>query len=62
MESRHDILVYTSEPFKEGIEVSGPIDADALCLIGREGHRLHGEGAGRLSDGRAFNLDDQSSA
>ena len=25
MEARHDILVYTSEPFKEGIEVSGPI-------------------------------------
>ena len=25
MESRDDILVYTSEPFKEGIELSGPI-------------------------------------
>jgi predicted acyl esterase len=25
MEARDDILVYTSEPFKEGIEVSGPI-------------------------------------
>ena len=27
MEERPDILVYTSEPLKEGIEVSGPIDA-----------------------------------
>jgi uncharacterized protein len=27
METRNDILVYTSEPLKEGIEVSGPIDA-----------------------------------
>ena len=26
MEERSDILVYTSEPFKEGTEVSGPID------------------------------------
>jgi hypothetical protein len=27
METRNDILVYTSDPLKEGIEVSGPIDA-----------------------------------
>jgi putative CocE/NonD family hydrolase len=27
METRNDILVYTSEPLKEGTEVSGPIDA-----------------------------------
>ena len=27
MEERPDILVYTSEPLKEGMEVSGPIDA-----------------------------------
>ena len=27
MEARNDILVYTSEPLKEGMEVSGPIDA-----------------------------------
>jgi putative CocE/NonD family hydrolase len=26
MEQRDDILVYTSEPFKEGTELSGPID------------------------------------
>lgn len=26
METRNDILVYTSDPFKEGTEVSGPID------------------------------------
>ena len=49
MEAREDILVYTSEAFKEGTEVSGPIIADALRLVRREGHRLHGEGARRLS-------------
>jgi putative CocE/NonD family hydrolase len=27
MEARADILVYTSEPLKEGIEVSGPLEA-----------------------------------
>ena len=27
MEARHDILVYTTEPLKEGIELSGPIEA-----------------------------------
>ncbi|MEO8574307.1 MAG: CocE/NonD family hydrolase [Pyrinomonadaceae bacterium] len=26
MEQRDDIMVYTSEPFKEGVELSGPID------------------------------------
>ena len=49
MESRHDILVYTSEPFKDGLEMSGPIVADVVCVVGREGHRLHREGARRLS-------------
>ena len=49
MEARDDILVYTSEPFKEGTEVSGPIDADAVRVVGREGHRLHRQGARRLS-------------
>jgi hypothetical protein len=42
MEVRPDILVYTSEPFKEGTEVSGPIER-------RQGHRLHGKGPRRLS-------------
>ena len=32
MEARPDILVYTSEPLQRSIEVSGPIDADAVCL------------------------------
>ncbi len=32
--------------------------ADALRVVGREGHRLHREGARRLPDGRAYNLDE----
>ena len=49
MEARDDILVYTSDAFKEGTEVSGPITPTLLCLVRREGHRLHGQGARRLS-------------
>jgi len=26
VETRHDVLVYTSEPLKEGLEVTGPLD------------------------------------
>jgi len=33
MEARADILVYTSEPLKEGIEVSGGNRSDALCVV-----------------------------
>ena len=49
MEARADILVYTSEPLKEGMEVSGPIDVDALRLVRCEGHRHHGQADRRLS-------------
>ncbi len=30
MEARADILVYTTEPLKEGIEVSGPMEATSM--------------------------------
>jgi predicted acyl esterase len=39
MEERPDILVYTSEPLKKGIEVSGPITATLYVLLRREGQR-----------------------
>ena len=49
MEARQDILVYTSTPFAEGIEFSGPIEPTPLRVVRREGHRFHGEGSRRLS-------------
>src|SRR6266446_4730789 len=42
MEARNDILVYTSEPFKEGTELSGPIEPMLYVY----------------PDGRAYNLDE----
>ena len=32
--------------------------ADAVCVVGCEGHRLHGEGLDVYPDGRAYNLDE----
>ena len=48
MEARADILVYTSEPLKEGMELSGPIDAYAVCFFRCEGHRFHRQGDRRV--------------
>src|SRR5438876_3412283 len=58
MEAREDILVYTSEPFKEGTEVSGPMlptlyvssdvkDTDFIVKV-----------LDVYPDGRSFNLDE----
>ena len=41
METRQDILVYTSEPLDEGIEVTGFIETTLVRGIRRKGHRLH---------------------
>ena len=49
MEARSDVLVYTTEPLKEGIEVSGPDHFRRFMSRRMHGHRLHGEAAGRLS-------------
>ncbi len=49
MESRNDILVYTSEPFKEGHRGERANRADDLRVVRRERHRLHRQGARRVS-------------
>ena len=59
MEARDDILVYTSEPFKERPRAERPDHADALRVVRREGHRLHGQGASTSTrTARAYNLDE----
>ena len=40
-EARSDVLVYTSEPLEEAVEITGTIGVDALCRLRRQGHRLH---------------------
>ena len=49
MEARDDILVYTSRGVQGRHRGQRTDHADAVRLVGREGHRLHRQGARRLS-------------
>ena len=49
MEARHDILIYTSDPLTEGIEVSGTIEVTLYVSVGCARHRFHREADRRLS-------------
>ena len=42
VQSRKDILVYTSEPLEQDMEVTGPVDVQAFRGLQRRGHRLDG--------------------
>ena len=58
MEARNDILVYTSEPFKEGIEVSGPIKPTLYVSSDAKDTDFTVKVIDVYPDGRAFNLDE----
>ena len=58
MESRADILVYTSEPLKEGVEVSGPIDATLYVSSDRKDTDFTIKVLDVYPDGVAYNLDE----
>ena len=58
MEARHDILVYTSEPFKEGIEVSGPITPTLYVSSDAKDTDFTVKVLDVYPDGRAYNLDE----
>jgi putative CocE/NonD family hydrolase len=58
MEERPDILVYTSEPLKEGIEVSGPIEADLFVSSDVKDTDVTIKLIDVLPDGTAYNLDE----
>ena len=58
MEARTDILVYTSEPFKEGIEVSGPIEPTLYVSSDAKDTDFTVKVLDVYPDGRAFNLDE----
>jgi len=58
MEAREDVLVYTSEPFKEGTEVSGPI-VPTLCVSSdAKDTDFTVKVLDVYPDGRAYNLDE----
>jgi uncharacterized protein len=58
MEARDDILVYTSEPFQEGTEVSGPITPTLYVSSDAKDTDFTVKVLDVYPDGRAFNLDE----
>jgi hypothetical protein len=58
METRPDILVYTSEPLKEGIEASGPIDVTLFVSSDAKDTDFTAKLIDVYPDGTAYNLDE----
>lgn len=58
METRNDILVYTSEPLKEGMEVSGPIEPTLYVSSDAKDTDVTIKVIDVLPDGTAYNLDE----
>ncbi len=58
MEARADILVYTTEPFKDGIELSGPIEPTLYVSSDVKDTDFTVKVIDVYPDGRAFNLDE----
>jgi putative CocE/NonD family hydrolase len=58
MEARADILIYTSEPLKDGTEVSGPIDATLYVSSDAKDTDFTVKVLDVYPDGTAYNLDE----
>jgi putative CocE/NonD family hydrolase len=58
MEDRDDILVYSSEPLKEGLEVSGPVELTLYVSSDVKDTDFTVKLIDVYPDGRAFNLDE----
>jgi len=58
IEARPDILVYTTEPFKEGTEVSGPMTFTVYVSSDRKDTDVTVKVIDVYPDGRAYNLDE----
>src|SRR5262249_52503731 len=58
IEARADVLVYTTEPLKEGVEVSGPIDATLYVSSDARDTDFTVKLLDVYPDGRAYNLDE----
>src|SRR2546423_4553127 len=58
MEERNDILVYSTEPLKEGIEVSGPIEVTLYVSSDAKDTDFTVKLIDVYPDGRAYNLDE----
>ena len=58
METRNDILVYSSEPLKEGMEVTGPVDVTLYVSSDAEDTDFTVKVIDVLPDGTAYNISD----
>jgi putative CocE/NonD family hydrolase len=58
MEARADILVYTTEPLKDGIDVSGPLDATLYVSSDAKDTDFTVKVVDVYPDGTAYNLDE----
>jgi uncharacterized protein len=58
VEMRHDVLVYTSEPLRDGMEVTGPIMARIYASSSAKDTDFTAKLVDVYPDGRAFNLQD----
>jgi len=58
METRNDILVYTSEPFKQPTEISGPIEPTLYVSSDAKDTDFTVKVIDVYPDGRAYNLDE----
>lgn len=58
VEERSDVLVYTSEPFREGLEVSGPITPTLYVSSDAKDTDVTVKAIDVYPDGRAYNLDE----
>src|SRR5260370_37536064 len=58
MEARSDILVYTSEPFQQGTEVSGPIEVTLYVSSDAKDTDITVKVLDVYPDGTAYNLDE----
>jgi putative CocE/NonD family hydrolase len=58
VEMRHDVLVYTSDPLKAGVEVTGPIMARLYASSSAKDTDFTAKLVDVYPDGRAFNLQD----
>jgi putative CocE/NonD family hydrolase len=58
MEARNDILVYSTEPLKEGMEVSGPVEVTLYVSSDAKDTDFTAKLIDVYPDGRAYNLDE----
>ena len=57
VEKRKDVLVYTSAPLKQDLEVTGPIRVVLYASTSALGYRLHGQAGGCVSERRSAQSD-----